>query len=159
MTLQSDDARPASTSSLHTELADALRRRRVMLLSLAAQSEHELLVVSGSSGDGIDSTRGENLAALTGRLDEPARREIDAIHGALERIGAGRYGRCEACDGPIETPRLLAVPTARWCTTCAASVARPEDEPAAEVPGPARPAAPMARGNAPRHAPRSRPRA
>lgn len=50
-----------------------------------------------------------SIAALTGKLD--------AVDGALARIEAGTYGRCSACQAPIEAHRLEADPTT---TNCAA---------------------------------------
>lgn len=43
--------------------------------------------------------------------------KLDAVDGALTRIEAGTYGRCSACQGPIEADRLEADPTT---TNCAA---------------------------------------
>lgn len=41
------------------------------------------------------------------------------VRDALERIRAGSYGRCTACDAPISRERLDAVPYARECAPCA----------------------------------------
>jgi len=149
MAAHKTEMRPASLSGLHAELASALRRRRVMLLSLAAESEHELVNLAGAVGGE------ERLAVLYARLDERAQREIAAIDHALERIAAGTYGQCETCGQTIEIPRLLAIPTAQSCASCAAVRARPGDEPTCELPAPSVPRPPRA-GAAPRHRPGSR---
>ena len=41
------------------------------------------------------------------------------VREALERIGEGRFGRCETCRRPIERERLEIVPHARLCAGCA----------------------------------------
>lgn len=45
-------------------------------------------------------------------------RELAEIDAALERIEAGRYGRCQACGGPMGLQRLRAIPEARFCLGC-----------------------------------------
>lgn len=40
------------------------------------------------------------------------------IEDAIRRIDEGSYGACEACGGPIERPRLRALPFAKKCMTC-----------------------------------------
>jgi RNA polymerase-binding transcription factor DksA len=42
------------------------------------------------------------------------------IDQALERIGAGTYGRCISCGNPIPDERLAAVPWAALCVPCSA---------------------------------------
>jgi RNA polymerase-binding transcription factor DksA len=43
--------------------------------------------------------------------------ELDA---ALGRVAAGSYGVCEVCGRSIDESRLEALPSTRWCITCAA---------------------------------------
>lgn len=40
------------------------------------------------------------------------------IEFAIQRIDDGTYGICQACDNPIERPRLKALPFARKCLAC-----------------------------------------
>ena len=40
------------------------------------------------------------------------------VVGALERLEAGTYGRCERCGNEIAPERLEAIPTARLCVAC-----------------------------------------
>lgn len=47
-----------------------------------------------------------------------ARRALADIEGALDRITAGRYGRCLCCGLPIELARLVAVPQTPLCGAC-----------------------------------------
>jgi DnaK suppressor protein len=50
---------------------------------------------------------------------------IEKVQHALARIDDGSYGRCEACDGPIEGERLDALPYATLCLVDARRQVRP----------------------------------
>ena len=50
---------------------------------------------------------------------------IDMVEHALARIDAGRFGRCQACGGPIEAERLDALPYATLCLADAGQRVRP----------------------------------
>jgi len=43
---------------------------------------------------------------------------LDEIEAAMERIDAGRYGRCETCGGEIDASLLDVDPLARTCRNC-----------------------------------------
>lgn len=43
---------------------------------------------------------------------------FDAVVGALARLEAGTYGRCNNCDQPIPFGRLLVMPEATHCVGC-----------------------------------------
>lgn len=40
------------------------------------------------------------------------------VNKALKKIGAGNYGLCEKCNGPINPDRLKAFPSATACMKC-----------------------------------------
>jgi len=82
--------------------AKLLAQRRE-LFRQAAKTEEDLL---------------ETMVRLLDRLDERAKREIEAIDLALTRIEAGSYGRCEGCGKAIPAARLEALPTATTCLAC-----------------------------------------
>jgi DnaK suppressor protein len=44
--------------------------------------------------------------------------QLRLIEEALDRLGSGHYGICLACDLPIPTKRLEAVPWTRYCLQC-----------------------------------------
>src|SRR4051794_13631647 len=44
---------------------------------------------------------------------------LEQINGALSRVEAGTFGRCEECRGPIPRPRLQALPYTPHCIECA----------------------------------------
>ena len=46
------------------------------------------------------------------------RQLLESIDAALDRIEAGKYGKCVHCGDPIQEKRLEAVPWARHCLTC-----------------------------------------
>jgi RNA polymerase-binding transcription factor DksA len=47
------------------------------------------------------------------------------ISDALERIGQGKFGRCEECAHPIPRVRLDALPYTRHCVECARKLEKP----------------------------------
>ena len=44
---------------------------------------------------------------------------LELVYEALDRIGAGTFGRCQECGDPIAKPRLQALPYTRHCIQCA----------------------------------------
>lgn len=70
---------------------------------------------------------------LLGALTDSERRELEEIHGALERIERGIYGQCDICGDKIARDRLEAVPWLRVCDSCANLA--DEEEDAAHDPG------------------------
>jgi len=52
-------------------------------------------------------------------LDRLMVRRLDAIDRALDALHAGRYGRCEACGGPIDLERLRVALETSVCRRCA----------------------------------------
>lgn len=57
--------------------------------------------------------------AQVASLLESARRRLEELEAAVERIAAGTYGHCDACGATIPPARLEAVPTTPWCVNCA----------------------------------------
>jgi len=47
-------------------------------------------------------------------------KSIINVRKALSRIKLGKYGVCEECGQMIDTARLMAVPEAKFCSSCAA---------------------------------------
>ncbi|MCL5970133.1 MAG: TraR/DksA C4-type zinc finger protein [Patescibacteria group bacterium] len=44
--------------------------------------------------------------------------KLDLVDHSLSRIRKGKYGFCEMCTEMIDTDRLAANPTARYCMAC-----------------------------------------
>jgi DnaK suppressor protein len=64
----------------------------------------------------VTAERGETEA-----LSSSLRESLDEVEHALTKDAEGTYGLCESCGTPIATPRLEAMPTARFCIDCASS--------------------------------------
>ena len=60
------------------------------------------------------SVEREMTLATRSRLRQKAQR----LAGALERLRDGRYGVCDACEGPIAAARLAALPEVTTCVVC-----------------------------------------
>ena len=113
--------------SIEEKARAELFRRRAELLNLRG----ELAEAESETGNGTGVTTGElggdftdqasraELAERLERLDESELRELQAIQDAIARLDAGDYGVCEACGGPIDPERLLAIPETRICIACA----------------------------------------
>jgi DnaK suppressor protein len=62
----------------------------------------------------VTAERGEaeaEVATLRDRLGE--------VEQALAKLDTGSYGTCEGCGNPIDSARLEALPSARFCISCA----------------------------------------
>ncbi len=71
---------------------------------------------NASSDDEADEQLGHAQAsALKGQLD----RRLVQIRKALTRIKVGNYGTCEKCGKMIDTDRLILMPEATKCASCA----------------------------------------
>jgi RNA polymerase-binding transcription factor len=62
----------------------------------------------------VTAERGEVDALATSLLE--GLREVD---DALAKFADGTYGKCESCGEEIAAARLEAMPSARYCITCA----------------------------------------
>ncbi len=104
----------------------ALERSRAKILALVADLERDLAAIAESTSDGPDdehdaegSTVGYERARVSALLDRASRAAAELSAG-LERLEAGKFGRCERCGGEINPSRLEALPAARLCIACAA---------------------------------------
>ena len=62
----------------------------------------------------VTAERGE-VDAIAGNLSE----NLAEIEAALVKLEDGSYGKCEDCGQAIAPDRLEAMPSARFCITCA----------------------------------------
>jgi DnaK suppressor protein len=88
------------------------RERRV-----SADLRHEREPLTPDFAD--QAIQRSNDEVLEGIRDS-ANSELSQIERALTRLSAGRYGRCEHCGAEIASQRLVAVPYAERCASCAA---------------------------------------
>lgn len=90
--------------SLRAELADIIESARLV----ATDDEHD--------------PEGATIAFERSRVDALLQRSAEHLADldrALERVGDGRYGRCECCGRPIAAERLAARPASGTCIRCA----------------------------------------
>jgi DnaK suppressor protein len=91
----------------------------------ALEREFTGLAEAASAG-GTDDEHDPEGATLaferqhTAALLAQAREQVAAVDAALERLAAGRYGKCGRCGQPIGEDRLAARPAALTCVRCAA---------------------------------------
>lgn len=101
-----------------TELARRLQDRRAELLARMTAIEADLDAPPDPDA-GERAIELEDDEVLEG-LGLTAQAELRRIDAALDRIGAGTYGTCQRCGGPIGAARLQALPAAPLCRECAA---------------------------------------
>jgi len=53
--------------------------------------------------------------------------QLRLVEEALDRLNAGDYGICLACDEPIAEKRLRALPWAQYCVTCQETIGMEAD--------------------------------
>lgn len=121
---------------MRIELAQALRRRRAVLLQEFFHAEDDLRAIGeGREAELEERAQEERAARVLAGLDDRSLEEIRGIDAALQRMIDGTYGACADCDAIIAPARLRALPTAERCVECAqgqeAAAARPA--PAAET--------------------------
>ncbi|UCZ90783.1 TraR/DksA family transcriptional regulator [Gordonia sp. WA4-43] len=115
------------TSSQDDESRDALlaerERTAALIESLSSRLAAVLEATSDAAADDEHDPEGSTLAVELGHLVaqlERSRVRLDEIGAALDRVGAGAYGRCEDCGEPIGAERLEVLPATRQCVRCAA---------------------------------------
>lgn len=86
-------------------------------------SEHGVAVDGDNVKVDVDEGFADSAQATTERgealaLAEQLRSHRAEVLGALERMDAGTYGKCEKCGQEIPVERLEALPAARLCVTC-----------------------------------------
>lgn len=107
-------------------IRNALRDERAETVALIDQLSSRLDAVieatADSSSDDEHDPEGSTLAVERGQLVaqlERSRVRLDELDAALDRVGAGTYGRCEICGREIGEARLEVLPAARLCIDCA----------------------------------------
>ncbi|BDI23022.1 TraR/DksA C4-type zinc finger protein [Herbiconiux sp. L3-i23] len=107
-----------------TAARDALTRARSetreLLRSLGAEIDGIVDARRDSNNDDEHDPEGTTLAYERSQADAlrvGALARLDEIGGALDRLSAGDYGRCEVCGAAIAEGRLAARPWASRCIT------------------------------------------
>jgi RNA polymerase-binding transcription factor DksA len=119
-------------------------RRRLLDLGNRLKSDisgltSEALRRSGGEASGSLSNAPLHLADLgTDNFDQEMavtllqneHQVLTAIAAALDRLDAGKFGRCETCGKEIPAVRLQAVPYATHCVACAREIEQEDLNPA-----------------------------
>jgi DnaK suppressor protein len=121
-TREESDFRRGMNRQLIARLAHDLSHRRSLLLQDVAESQDEMkAILEEQESEFEESAQKDRITRLVSRLNERDRQKIREIEAALNRMTAGRYGKCEKCGREIGIDRLRALPTATLCIDCAAA--------------------------------------
>ena len=99
-------------------------RREALRRALAGDIRSLRHMQESGVGDEIDASLVSEQMELGGQMAQVESRELAKINEALDRIRAGRYGKCDTCGSSIKTARLQAVPHATECIDCARDAER-----------------------------------
>lgn len=111
----------AEIEAVAVELTSEIARLEVEL----SEADAELTSLLRNSGDGAGDDQADSGSSALEREQEltmvnNTRDLLDQNRRALERIGQGAFGVCDACGGPIGKARLQAFPRATLCLACKA---------------------------------------
>ena len=98
-------------SNLRATLEEERGHLRGQLQELGAATYDENFADSGQ----VAAEQGENRA-LVNQLEDT----LAEVERALEKLDEGTYGQCEGCGEQIPEPRLEAMPSTKYCISCAA---------------------------------------
>lgn len=93
--------------------ATALRHRRETLEAHLRNADREL---PADSSDRAQVVQGDEVYEA---LEASSRREMEAVERAIVRLDSGEVPSCDACGEPLDERRLIAMPTATLCVSCA----------------------------------------
>lgn len=83
---------------------------------LRIQEAKEQMVAPMDFSDPSDRASCEEQSEIALKIVDREQKLLPKIRQSLERITEGSYGYCEESGEPIGIPRLLARPTAEFCT-------------------------------------------
>jgi RNA polymerase-binding transcription factor DksA len=110
----------ASLPRLRRLLEEQRRFRRDQLSQLANQDRQVQSEVAGVHLEDLDASADSARMEVSAAVAAAARQALYDVEEALERIDAGRYGRCTQCEAEIPVERLRAIPQAGLCMRCQA---------------------------------------
>ena len=109
---------PDPAARLTAERTATAERVTALAAQVAALAEQQALTTHDDEHDPEGVTIGFERAQLLALL-AGARRDLDAIERAEQRLATGTYGQCLRCGAPIPAERLEALPAAETCLACA----------------------------------------
>jgi DnaK suppressor protein len=114
-------------SPLMRNLAERLKTREEELVTQLHHASREAAEAEDPAAevqDFKDAAAQEATAAVDDAAIWHAAQELAQVSVALRRMRDGSYGSCAQCGDPIAEARLLAVPSAAFCTVCQADAER-----------------------------------
>jgi len=113
--------------SSHSPFADtvlllfkhSLREQQGELARAMDKAQKEIRAIADSGpGDVVDDSRDNASKEAVFASYSQSRTQLRKVELALDRISAGEFGVCAACDGAISLKRLQALPWASKCIEC-----------------------------------------
>ncbi len=104
--------------ALAVERAATVTRVAALARAVQGLADEQALTTHDDEHDPEGVTIAVERAQLQGLL-AGARRDLDALDRATERLTAGTYGRCARCRDRIPASRLEALPATETCLACA----------------------------------------
>jgi len=101
--------------NLLAEIKANLLKKREELLKLVSKNDN---LGDREVGDSIDIASDSAEKEIQFELNDYERIMLNDIDNALNKMDAGRYGKCEGCGCEISEPRLKVIPAARLCIVC-----------------------------------------
>jgi DnaK suppressor protein len=95
--------------------ARLLEKRASVLAGLGTKFDTAARMGRVADDDQAQISHDEFVSSRMNGLDYHLLRRVEE---ALDRLDAGDYGICLACDEPIAEKRLRALPWARYCVIC-----------------------------------------
>ena len=101
----------------HDTLKEWMEARREELTKRLSGIKKD--VTRRASADWSEQAQERENDEVIDALGNEARAELNLINKALDRMANEDFGFCEACGGEIAPARLIAMPYANLCITCA----------------------------------------
>jgi RNA polymerase-binding transcription factor DksA len=108
---------PRELPALREELERQRDFRTEQLAQLDAHDDARA-TLAGYGARAADGDAARALDEVHALVAAGARRALADIELALARMDDGSYGRCRACDAPIPSALLTAIPTTTSCLAC-----------------------------------------
>jgi DnaK suppressor protein len=102
-------------NDLESHRAQLLEKRASVLSGLGTRFDTMARMGRVAEDDQAQISHDEFVSLRMNGLDYG---QLRLVEEALDRLDAGDYGTCLACEQPIAEKRLRALPWARYCVSC-----------------------------------------